>query len=256
MILSLTDVGISALLVLIAIGISLWLKLGLAKTLTIAAVRTVAQLSLIGLILAWIFAKESWYEVLGILSIMTLIAAISAKNRIKRPYPGLLIDTLLSLGVAAFGVTLIAMLIILQVTPWYSPQYIIPILGLILGNSLTAISLTTGRLIDHLHDHQDQIRTLLALSATPYEACHRAIISSVSGGMMPTINSMMVVGLVSLPGMMTGQILAGADPTQAVRYQIVTMFLICASSAISCNLSAVFVIRRFFDRELRLILPK
>ena len=132
MILDLIDVFIASLLVLIAIGISVYLKLGLAKTLVIASIRTIAQLSLIGLILAWVFAREAWYEVLTILSIMTLIAAISAKNRIKRPYRGLLTDTLVSLGVATGVVTLVAMVLILQVSPWYAPQYIIPILGLIL----------------------------------------------------------------------------------------------------------------------------
>ena len=108
MILDLIDVFIASLLVLIAIGISVYLKLGLAKTLVIASIRTIAQLSLIGLILAWVFAREAWYEVLTILSIMTLIAAISAKNRIKRPYRGLLTDTLVSLGVATGVVTLVA----------------------------------------------------------------------------------------------------------------------------------------------------
>ena len=151
---------------------------------------------------------------------------------------------------------LVAMVLILQVSPWYAPQYIIPILGLILGNSLTAISLTTGRLIDHLHSEQAQIRTLLSLSATPFEACHSAIATAISSGMMPTINSMMVVGVVSLPGMMTGQILAGADPTQAVRYQIITMFFICAGSALSCTLSALFVVRRFFNYRMQLVIPK
>lgn len=255
MILSMLDVAFAAMLIVIAILISLWLRLGLAKTLLIAAIRTVVQLSLIGLILAWVFARQTWYEVLTILTIMTLIAAFAAKNRISKPYQGLLFDTLLSLSVATFSIALVAMLLILQITPWYTPQYIIPILGLILGNSLTAISLTTGRLIDYLHEQQAQIRMLLALSATPFEACHHAIKGAITAGMMPTINSMMVVGLVSLPGMMTGQILAGADPTQAVRYQIVTMFLICAGSAISCTLSALLVVRRFFDNRQRLLLP-
>ncbi|UTO05502.1 iron export ABC transporter permease subunit FetB [Moraxella sp. FZLJ2107] len=256
MTLTFIDVLISASLVLVAIIVSWWLKLGLARTLIVASIRTIVQLSLIGLILAWVFARESMVEVLTILSLMTIIAAISAKNRVKKPYQGLFIDTLIALGVATFAVTLVAMLLILQVSPWYAPQYIIPILGLILGNSLTAISLTTGRLIEHLHEQQSQIRTLLALSATPFEACHRAMATAISAGMLPTINSMMVVGLVSLPGMMTGQILAGANPTQAVRYQIVTMFLICAGSTISCTLSAVFVIRRFFDKQDRLVIPK
>lgn len=175
---------------------------------------------MIGLILAWVFARESAWQVLAILTVMTLIASISAKGRIKRPYKGLLSNSIISLSVATGVVTLI-----FKVSPWYRPQYIIPILGLILGNSLTAISLTTNELVNAMHDKQALIKSRLSLSATPYEAVHELVKSVVLNGLTPTVNSMLMVGLVSLPGMMTGQILAGADPTQAVRYQIVTMFL-------------------------------
>lgn len=145
--LDLIEVILASLLLLIGIGVSAYLKLGLVKTLMMAGVRTVVQLSLIGLILAWIFAQESVWQVLSILSIMTLIASIAAKNRVKKPYQGLLLDSVISLTVATFVITIVAMILILKVSPWYRPQYIIPILGLILGNSLTAISLTTNDLI-------------------------------------------------------------------------------------------------------------
>lgn len=251
--LTLTDIALASTLLLITIGVSAYLRLGLVGTLIMAGVRTVVQLSMIGLILAWVFARESEWQVLAILTVMTLIASISAKGRVKRPYKGLLSDSIISLSVATGVVTLIAMTLILKVSPWYRPQYIIPILGLILGNSLTAISLTTNEIVNAMHDKQALIKSRLSLSATPFEAVHELVKSAVLNGLTPTVNSMLVVGLVSLPGMMTGQILAGADPTQAVRYQIVTMFFICAGSTLSCTLSAVLVVRRFFDERGRFV---
>ncbi len=253
--LSLFDVLLASMMMFIALGISWGLKLSLGKTLIIAALRTTIQLSLVGLVLAWVFAGSSAWQVLSMLTLMTLIASFAAKNRIKRPYQGLLFDTIISLSVATTVVTLLAIIVVLKVSPWHTPQFIIPILGLILGNSLTAISLTSNELINNIHDKRSQITTLLALSATPYEATYALIKSGIINGMTPTINSMMIVGLVSLPGMMTGQILAGIEPTGAVRYQIVTMFFICTGSMLSCTISSLLIIRHFFNKRGQLILP-
>ena len=249
------DIALASSLIIIVIILSWQLRLQLTKTLLIAAIRTVVQLSFIGLILAWIFAREQWYKVLLILTIMTLIAAGAAKNRVKRHYKGLLVDTLLSVSASGILVTAIAIVVILNVQPWYTPQFIIPILGLILGNSLTAISLTSNQLIESFHAQQGRIEMMLSLSARPFEAVHEPIRAAIINGMTPTLNSMLVVGIVSLPGMMTGQILAGADPTQAVRYQIITMFLICVSSTLGCTISALLIYRRFFNKNKQLILP-
>lgn len=250
-----SDIALASSLIIIVILLSWRLRLQLTKTLLMAAVRTVVQLSFIGLILAWIFAREQWYEVLVILTIMTLIAGSAAKNRVKRHYKGLFTDTLLAVSASGILVTAIAIVMILQVQPWYTPQFVIPILGLILGNSLTAISLTSNQLINAFHEQQGRIEMMLSLSARPFEAVHDPIRSAIINGMTPTLNSMLVVGIVSLPGMMTGQILAGADPTQAVRYQIVTMFLICVSSMLGCTISALLIYRRFFNKHKQLTLP-
>ncbi|MGB3109777.1 MAG: iron export ABC transporter permease subunit FetB [Psychrobacter alimentarius] len=250
-----SDIALASSLIIIVILLSWRLRLQLTKTLLMAAVRTVVQLSFIGLILAWIFAREQWYEVLVILTIMTLIAGSAAKNRVKRHYKGLFTDTLLAVSASGILVTAIAIVMILQVQPWYTPQFVIPILGLILGNSLTAISLTSNQLINAFHEQQGRIEMMLSLSARPFEAVHDPIRSAIINGMTPTLNSMLVVGIVSLPGMMTGQILAGADPTQAVRYQIVTMFLICVSSMLGCTISALLIYRRFFNKHKQLIVP-
>ena len=250
-----SDVALASSLIIIVLIVSWRLRLTLTKTLLMAAIRTIVQLSFIGLILAWIFAREQWYEVLLILTIMTLIAGAAAKNRVKRSYKGLFADTLLAVSLSGVLVTGIAILVILRVQPWYTPQFIIPILGLILGNSLTAISLTSNQLIEAFHEQQARIEMMLSLSASPFEAVHEQIRAAIINGMTPTLNSMLVVGIVSLPGMMTGQILAGADPTQAVRYQIVTMFLICVSSTLGCTISALLIYRRFFNSKQQFILP-
>lgn len=249
------DIALASSLIIIVLILSWRLRLQITKTLLVAAIRTVVQLSFIGLILAWIFAREQWYEVLLILTIMTLIAGSAAKNRVKRHYKGLLIDTLISVSASGILVTAIAIVAILNVQPWYTPQFVIPILGLILGNSLTAISLTSNQLIESFHAQQGRIEMMLSLSARPFEAVHEPIRTAIINGMTPTLNSMLVVGIVSLPGMMTGQILAGADPTQAVRYQIITMFLICVSSTLGCTISALLIYRRFFNKDKQLILP-
>lgn len=249
------DIALASSLILMVLMVSWRLRLHLTKTLLMAALRTVVQLSFIGLILAWVFAREQWYEVLSILTIMTLIAGSAAKNRVKRRYKGLFIDTLLAVSVSAVMVTAIAILVILEVQPWYTPQFVIPILGLILGNSLTAISLTSNQLINAFYEQQARIEMMLSLSATPFEAVHEQIRTAIINGMTPTLNSMLVVGVVSLPGMMTGQILAGADPTQAIRYQIVTMFLICVSSTLGCTISALLTYRRFFNKNQQFSLP-
>ena len=249
------DIALASSLILMVLMVSWRLRLHLTKTLLMAALRTVVQLSFIGLILAWVFAREQWYEVLSILTIMTLIAGSAAKKRVKRRYKGLFIDTLLAVSVSAVLVTAIAILVILEVQPWYTPQFVIPILGLILGNSLTAISLTSNQLINAFYEQQARIEMMLSLSATPFEAVHEQIRTAIINGMTPTLNSMLVVGVVSLPGMMTGQILAGADPTQAIRYQIVTMFLICVSSTLGCTISALLTYRRFFNKNQQFSLP-
>lgn len=254
--LSFLQVLLSSSLIILLVILCYFLKLPLIKTLVVASFRTIVQLSMIGLVLAWIFAREHWYEVLTILTIMTLIASISAKNRVKKPYKALLFDTLLAIGGSGWLVALIGIVVILQDSLWYRPQVVIPILGLILGNALTGVSLSINQLVESLHRERGKIGLLLSLSATPFEACRPFIVSAIYQGVMPTINSMMVVGLVSLPGMMTGQILAGANPTQAVRYQIVTMFLIATGSTLGCIMACLLCYRRFFDKDWRFVIPK
>lgn len=226
------QLGFAAVLILVNLAITLWLRLGLTRSLLIATVRMVVQLLLVGFILEYIFSLKAPLPVVGIGLVMASLAGIAAVNRTSRRFPGVYWNSLLSVLGASLAVTGVALLGIVNVHPWYKAQYAIPLLGMVLGNILNGISLALGRFMDGMARERGRIEADLALGATRWEAAHPLVNDSVRTGMIPTINSMMVVGLVSLPGMMTGQMLAGASPTAAVRYQIVIMFMITAATAL------------------------
>lgn len=227
------QVASAAALILINAVISYQLQLGLERTLALAAVRTVTQLLLVGLILHWVFALNHLSAVVAIMALMTIIAGVTAWQRAGHRYPGMLINVLVSMWGSSWLVLAFTMLIVVRpVQPWYDPQYAIPLLGMILGNTLNGITLGLSTTVDSLATRQREVETLLALGATRWEAARGLVQQAVKVGMIPIVNSMMVVGLVSLPGMMTGQLLSGVEPLAAVRYQIVIMFVIASATAL------------------------
>lgn len=243
------QLGVATLLILLSGGISLALRLGLERRLLVAAVRTVVQLLLIGLVLEYIFRLQQWTLVVALMLTMTLIAGGAAVRRTGHRYPGIWLDSLVSMWASSWLVTGIALLAIVQVHPWYRPQYAIPLLGMILGNTLNGVSLGLDRWSEELEASRDEVEMLLSLGATRWEAARRPIQQAVRTGMIPTINTMMVVGLVSLPGMMTGQLLAGTAPVQAVMYQIVIMFLIGAGTALGTFAVVLLGFLRLFSPD-------
>lgn len=246
--LSIGELALASLLILISAAVSLWLKLGLTRRILISAIRAVVQLSIVGLLLKWIFAANQWYWVVLIIIVMTVMAGFSARSRGSYVYRGLTRDALSSVWCASWLTTAVGLYAVLHIEPWYSPQYVIPILGMVLGNCLTAVALCLDRLTQDLRQQQAQVEVMLSMGATGWEAYRDTARAAVVAGMLPTINQLSVVGLVSLPGMITGQILAGASPDQAIRFQLLTMFLICAGSASGCLLCAVLVYRHVFNR--------
>ena len=248
------QLALSALLMLVNVGLSVGLKLGLEQSLAIASLRMVVQLLLIGFVLEWLFTQENPFLILAISLIMASIAGIAAVNRTSRRFPGIYWNSLLSVLVASSLVTGLSVAGIIQVQPWFDPQYLIPLLGMVFGNTLTGISLGLDRFMEGVTTQRDQIETLLTLGATRWEAAHAQVQEAIRTGMIPTINSMMVMGLVSLPGMMTGQILAGANPIDAVRYQIVIVFMIASGAALGTFGVVLLAFRRLLspDHQLRL----
>ncbi len=245
--LSLIDVALAALLIVVNGIISIVLGLKLGRSLALASVRTVGQLLLIGLVLESVFALDRWYAVLGLLLVMTVIAGAAAVGRTDRRYAGVYRDSIIAVWSSSWIVAAYALLAIMRnVEPWYQPQYAIPLAGMILGNSLNGISLGLNSLTERLTSDRDQVEALLTLGATRWEAARGSVRKAIHTGMIPIINAMMVVGLVNLPGMMTGQLLSGVAPGQAVRYQIVIMFLIAAATALGTVSVVLLSYRRLF----------
>lgn len=244
----------ATLLVAAAGLISLLLRLGIERRLALAALRTVVQLGLLGLILERVFELRQPLLIVGILVLMTVFAAREAAARTSRRYRGMMFDAWLTMAVSCFAVGAVVTQVVVGVEPWYDPQYVIPLIGMILGNSLTGIALGLDRFLDHLATRHAEIELRLAYGAGQREALAQPLRHAVRTGMVPIINAMTAAGIVSLPGMMTGQILAGSPPLQAVAYQIVVMFMIAAAVAVGAMLVVVLAGRHFMgaDAVLRL----
>ncbi len=253
---SFRDLALAALLVLAAGLVSLGLRLGLGRQLALASVRTVVQLLLVGYVLTFVFGQGGWLVVLAMGAVMVTAAARAAIRRPTRTYRGAAWQAFATLLLTGLAVTLTVTAVIIDVQPWYEARYFIPLLGMVLGNCLTGVSLGLDSLLNGLVERRHLVEADLAMGATAWEAARPEAQTAVRRGMIPIINSMMVVGLVSLPGMMTGQILAGADPLQAVKYQIVVMFMIAAASSLGCIGVVMLALRRVFTRRHQLALDR
>ena len=251
------QVGLAALLILINAVISIALQLKLERTLAIASLRTVVQLMLVGLVLEWVFRFDRWYVVLGLGTVMTLIAGYTAASRNKHRFDGIWWNCIVSVWASAWLVTAFALFAVFQGTEkWYQPQYAIPLLGMVLGNTLNGITLGLNTLTEALVNRRDHVESLLAIGATRWEAARQPVRHAVTTGMIPIVNAMMIVGLVSLPGMMTGQLVSGMAPLQAVKYQIVIMFLIAAATALGTVSVVVLTFLRLFNTDHQFLAAK
>lgn len=243
---------LASLLILVNLGLSLWLRLGLTRSLLIATARMTTQLLLVGFALEFIFSLNQPLPILLVALVMASVAGVAAVNRTSRRFAGIYWDSLVMVTASSFVVTGFSLAGVIRVTPWYDAQYAIPLLGMVLGNTLTSISLALDRFMEGAVERSNLIESRLAMGATRWEAAHELLNESMRTSMIPTINSMMVMGIVSLPGMMTGQILAGAAPIDAVRYQIVIMFMIASAAVLSALGVTLLAFRVLFDRSHRL----
>lgn len=248
------QLALCLLFVLIAGAASLALGLRLERDLLWGSVRAFAQLLLVGIILDTVFALDRAILVLGVFIFMVFWAAHAVRGRVADGDVGVFLPTFVSMVTSYLVVTIVVTAVIIRVDPWWSPQYFIPIGGMIAGNSMNAISVSLERLLRDLRQQRPQIELALILGATGAQATAPILRAAVRAGMIPSINALMTVGLVSLPGMMTGQILSGTAPGDAVRYQIVVMLMLVASTAIGATLVTYVVRRRCFTRSHQLVI--
>jgi putative ABC transport system permease protein len=235
---------IASSLLLVVGMLSLALRLGLERRLALASLRTVLQLGLLGLVLKWVFDAQQWWIVVAMVASMVVNASVAAVRRTSRRYSGVWLSGLGAVTISTVFTTVVVISVVIPVRPWYEARYLIPLVGMILGNALTGLSLCLDRLMTDLDQKRSEVECWLSLGATAWEACRPHVREAVRTGMIPILNSMTVVGIVSIPGMMTGQILAGAPPEEAIRYQIVVMFMIAAATTMSAVIITLLSFRR------------
>ncbi len=243
------QLSFTVILVLIAGGISSFLRLGLLKSLIWGTIRTFAQLTLVGYALTYIFNINNIWLIISIITAMCFVASQTAVKRNPGTAGRHHLPAFISLSASTFIVGSIVTVLIISPDPWYSARIAIPVFGMILGNSMNGIALSLERLFSEARSRAAEIETMLTFGATPWEAVRPIVRDAVRAGMTPTVNSLLVVGLVSLPGMMTGQILGGADPREAVRYQIVVMLMIAAAVAIGCLMLVGLLYKKLFNPD-------
>ncbi|MGB3720965.1 MAG: iron export ABC transporter permease subunit FetB [Hyphomicrobiaceae bacterium] len=239
--LSWLDLAAAAVLIIINGVLSFTLRLGLERSIAIAALRMLVQLGAIGFVLKFIFDQSSPLVTAAFALVMVGVAGHEALARQEARIGGwaaygIGAGTLFCVGLVA---TVYSMTVIIGPEPWYDPRYLLPILGMILGNSLTGVALVLNAVTQAARRERAAIEARLALGETRFEATSGVIVHAVKTGMMPILNAMAAAGVVTLPGMMTGQILAGVDPVEAAKYQIMIMFVISAATALGVMLAAI-----------------
>lgn len=253
--LGLADLVIAYTLILLSFSLARLLKMGGERQMLTASLRMVLQLIAVGYLLHLVFEIRNPLLVLLLLLVMAGFALQVMGSRIQRKMPGFYRIMGSSLLIGCGGVTFFFCLLVVGYTPWYDPRYLIPLAGMIIGNSMNGASLAAERLAAELRERREEIETALCLGASSGQASQSAVSSAFRTALIPTINTMAATGIVSLPGMMTGQILSGTPPILAVRYQIAIMCAITAAVAITSFLILLQGRRRYFTAAHQLKPP-
>lgn len=254
---SLPRLALALGLIALAILLSRRSKLDLEKDLAWGAVRAAAQLIAIGYVLLVLFAHERPLWVFLALAVMLLAAAATSASRVEHG-PGwrrLLPWALLAIAAGAATALVPVFVAIVPPEPWFNARYLVPIGGMMLSSAMNTVALVFERIFASARSEAATIEQMLALGATERQAIAPYVRASVRAAMIPTINGLLTVGLVALPGMMTGQILSGTAPEQAVRYQIVIMYQLVAVASVSGVLAVTFARRMLFTKRMQLELP-
>jgi putative ABC transport system permease protein len=237
---------------------SILLRLGLERQLIVSALRMITQLFLVGLVLKTIFSLSSAWLTLLAAAVMVTFAGREIWARQDRRLDGAWGIGLggTSMLLAGTIVTVFALTTQIQPTPWWSPQFALPLFGMILGNTMTGVSLGLDTLHTSLHKERAAIEARLLLGSTRWQAVAAPHQRAVRSGFTPIINSMAATGVVSLPGMMTGQILSGVDPQEAVKYQILITLLIGGATGLGVLAATFASVWRLTDSRERLRLDR
>ncbi|MEH7380152.1 iron export ABC transporter permease subunit FetB [Bacillus sp. JJ1533] len=241
--------AIALIFVLIPIFLSKTFNLGLEKDTTIAVVRSIIQLFAVGYILKFVFETESLIYIFLMVVVMIVAATQNARKKGKaiKGITWKIAATLIFMEVLTQ-----AILLGFKITP-ATAQYIIPISGMVVGNSMVLAILFLNRFTAEVDTHQEQTELILSLGGTPKQAIHTQLITSIKASMIPTIESQKTIGLVQLPGMMSGQIIAGASPIQAVQFQLLVLFLLLTTAAVTSIMLGFLSYPTLFNQRMQFL---
>ncbi|MGM3305420.1 ABC transporter permease [Anabaena sp. WFMT] len=251
--LDIVDLALAVALIAIALGLSAWEKLGLELNLALATGRTILQLIVLGYVLDFIFAVDNVWAVLAILTIMLTITAIVARNRISQKIPQVLPLVWGAIFISTALTLLYTNFLIIQPDRWYEPRYLIPLAGILIGNGMNAAAVAGERLVNAINQFPTEIETHLSLGATPQQAISPYRKDAIRAALLPTLNQMMLIGMVTIPAFTSGQLLAGVKPLEAVSYEILIMFMVVVANLLTTILVTKGLCRQFFNNAMQLV---
>ncbi|MFB7158717.1 ABC transporter permease [Lysinibacillus sp. NPDC056232] len=247
-----TSLSLTLIFVLIPLLLSKTLKLGLEKDTLIATIRSIIQLLAVGYILKFVFDAQSYSYIFLMIALMILVATLNARKKGKgiKGITWKIALTLIVVECVTQGV-----LLGFNIVP-STAQYIIPISGMMIGNSMVLSVLFLNRFTSEIASHQNEIELILSLGGTPKQAIHRQLMNAIKASMIPTIESQKTIGLVQLPGMMSGQIIGGADPIQAVQFQLLIIFALLTAATLSSIMIGFLSYPALFNERMQILETK
>ncbi|MEK3889069.1 ABC transporter permease [Bacillus sp. FSL K6-3431] len=249
---SFATLSITLIFVMIPLILSKTFRLGLEKDTIIATMRSIIQLLAVGYILKFVFEAEN---VMYIILMVTLMIGAATQNVRKKGKAIKGITWKVAITFIVIEILTQGILIGFDITP-PTAQYIISISGMVIGNSMVLSILFLNRFTAEVEAHQDETELILSLGGTPKQAIHTQLIQSIKASMIPTIESQKTIGLVQLPGMMSGQIIAGADPIRAVQFQLLIVFLILTNAAVTSVMLGFLSYPSLFNQRMQLLRGK
>ncbi|KZV62392.1 UPF0014-domain-containing protein [Peniophora sp. CONT] len=233
-------------------ALSYGLQLGVGSSLITAAARCVIQLTLVSYILERIFNTNHPAAVAGIALLLNVLAAFEiVANKCKMRYPRMFFVVLAAMTLSTIPVSIIGIRFAMSVNPFWKPEQYIPIVGMLCGSTISNLVVSLSFVLQELNENRDKTETYLAFGASRFEACKPIAKSALRLALTPTINQMSVLGIISIPGMMTGAILGGSSVIQAARLQMIIMFMLSASSALATIISIVCTLAICVDGQHR-----
>lgn len=241
--------AVAMAMVAAAAGVSGLMRMGIGRSLLWSACRALLQLCAMGFVIGFVIRADDPWLVFATIGVMLVAAVQIVLSRAKGAPKGLAGPVLLSLTITMLLMITLVTELVVRPHPWYAPQLVVPLTGMLLGNTVSALAVGLSRFYESMDERRDEIDTLLALGATAWEAARPSIVSSIRLGLLPTMATLASCGIVTIPGMMAGQVIAGGDPLKAAKYQFVVFAAIAALTLVADGLILAMTYRTCFTTD-------